>query len=199
VLGLGVRWLLHELLDPSAAYPPMSTLEVARVELEATPQRGVAVEEATLLRLARFGPASRLQSPVAWKLEVGARRLALDGASRPHLGVEIGLGLGAALRSRWTAAAYSMLGARPGVMLSSAQVSFLPAALWSTGVLLHLAGGFRAHVAGEYVARVTRPASGAVDLRGTLRKSIRRDLDLELTALGRNGASGATLGLVLFH
>lgn len=200
MLSVGARWLLHGAVDPQVGYPPVSTLEVARVELGLSSEGGIFVEEATAVRIESLVSASGLESPLAWKIDIGARRLAHDGDSSLHVGAEVGIGAGAALlRPNYSVALYSMLGARPGATLASSGISFLPAGIWSAGLLLRFPEDVRARVSAEYSLSLSAFKGGAALLNAVVRKGLTRDLDLELAATVGTARSGATLGFASFH
>jgi hypothetical protein len=200
VLGVGARWLLHGPVDPPVGYPPVSSLEVARIDLGVNAKGELFVDEATAVRVERLAPASGLQSALAWRFEVGGRRLPHAHESPLHIGMEVGIGLGAALlRPGYSVAVYSMVGARPGAALASGGTSFLPAGIWSGGLLLRLPADFRARVSGEYSLSLSSLEGGAAALNAVARKGLTRDVDLELAATLGPERSGATLGFVSFH
>lgn len=200
LLSVGARWLLHGAVDPHVGYPPVSSIEVAHVDFGVSAAGEFFVDEATVIRIERLAPASALQSALAWKIDIGARRLAHDGESPLHIGMELGIGVGAALlRPGYSVALYSMVGARPGAALASGGTSFLPAGIWSGGLLLRLPADFRARVSGEYSLSLSSLEGGAAALNAVARKGLTRDWDLELAATLGPERSGATLGLVSFH
>lgn len=200
VLSVGARWLLHGAVDPHVGYQPLSSLEVARIALGVSTAGDVFVDEATVVRIESLAPASGLQSALAWKIDIGARRLAHAGESPLHVGAEIGIGAGAALlRPGYSVALYSMVGVRPGAALASSGTSFLPAGIWSGGLLLRLPAGFRARVSGEYSLSLSSLKGGAAALNAVARKGLTRNWDLELAATLSPERSGATLGFVSFH
>ena len=200
MLGAGARWLLHNPVDPHVGYPPVSSLEVARIDFTVGVADEFLVDEATAVRIERLAPASGLQSALAWKIDVGARRLAFDGESPLHIGAEVGIGAGTAiLRPGYSLAFYSMVGVRPGAALASGGSSFLLAGIWSGGLLLRLPADFRARVSGEYVLSVSSLDGGAAALNTVVRKGLTRDWDLEFAATLRPERSGVTLGLVSFR
>ncbi len=201
MLGVGARWLLHEAVDPPVGYPPVSSLEVARVELGVSASSGKPfVDEATLLRVEKLAPVTGLQSALAWRIEVGARRLAYDGESPLHIGAEIGIGAGAGLvRPAYSVAVYSMVGARPGVGLASAGTSFLPAGIWSGGLLLRFPADLRAHVSAEYALSLSSLDGSETALSAVARKGLTRNWDLELALTSGPQRSGVNIGVVSFH
>jgi Domain of unknown function (DUF4105) len=214
-LGLGLRWLLHDPIDPSDGYPQLSTLEVLRLELGLTaqgalddlgsletPARSLAlfVDEVTALRVEKLAPASSLQSRVAWRLELGARRLPYEDGTHLHAGAEAAVGLGASLSSTSGAplAVTALLGARPGLLLTGDGVTFAPAALASFGVVAR-AFGLRARILAE-TSLSLRSFSLETAATATLRVPLTRDLDLELLSTStQSRALTAMLGLVVFH
>lgn len=201
VLGLGARWLLHGAVDPHAGYPPVSSLEVARVELGVSASLGKPfVDEATLLRVEKLAPVTGLQSALAWRIEVGARRVAYHGESPLHIGAEIGIGAGAGLvRPSHLVAVYSMVGARPGVGLASSGTSFLPAGIWSGGLLLRLPADLRAYLSAEYALSLSSLQGGEAALTTVARKGLARNWDLELALMSSPQRSGISIGVVSFH
>jgi hypothetical protein len=201
-LGVGMRWLLHEPLDPGAGYPELSSLETLRIEAGVTAKDAGFIDEMTALRVEKFAAASRLQSPIGWKLEIGARRLPGEGGAPLHAGAEAAVGLGAAiLRTRSMIAAYVRLGVRPGAIVSSDRATFAPAALASGGLLLRLPAGMRAKVQAEYavMARALSTLDRGATVAATARKSLTTDLDLELLASWQQAGISASLGLIVFH
>jgi hypothetical protein len=198
-LGLGARWLLHDALDPHAGYPPLSTLEVARLDVAMTSSGDLQLDELTGLRLERLAPASTLQSPLAWKFEAGARRLPHDGDSPLHVGAEVAVGAGTAvLASRHTVALYTMVGLRPGVVLSEDR-RFLLAGLWTGGLLLRLPSDVRARVAAEAGMSVSSREGAAAAVSTVVRKGLARNWDIELASRFGSGPTTTTLGLVMFR
>jgi Domain of unknown function (DUF4105) len=201
--GAGMRWLLHEPLDPDAGYPRLSSLEVARVDLGVTADGDGFVDEATAIRLEKLAPASSLQSPIAWKLEAGARRLPCEDGPALHAGAEAAIGLGATLArsSRRSMAMYLLLGARPGVTFSVTDgvdsVRFAPLALASAGVVLRVAG-LRARLGAE-TSLSLRSLAFESAATAALRLGLGRDLDLELLSTKSQDTATAALGLVFFR
>ena len=158
------------------------------------------VDEVTVVRVEKLGPASGVRSALAWKIEVGARRLGFEGESPLHIGAEVSVGLGAALiRPGYSVALYSMIGARPGLALAATAPSFLPAGILSGGVLLRLPADFRARVSGEYSLSLRSLQGGAPTLTAVVRKGLTRDWDFELALIRGPSRSGVTFGLVSFH
>lgn len=200
VLGVEARWLLHDAVDPQVGYPQFASIEGGRVDAGVGATGALYVDEVTAIRIERLAPASPLQSAVAWKFDIGARRLAYDGESPLHIGAEIGVGLGGALlRPSYSVALYSMVGMRPGVVLARGGTSFLPAGILSSGLLLRLPGDFRARVSGEYSLSLKSLEGGATTFMGVARKGLRRGFDLELaTTLGPD-RRGVTVGFVSFR
>lgn len=200
VLGAGARWLLHGPLDPHEGYPPVSSVEVARIDFDVSGAGGLVLDEATVVRVEKLAPASDLESALAWKIDVGARRLAFDGESPLHVGAEFGIGAGASLlRPGYSVALYSMVGARTGAALGRGGTSFLPAGIWSGGLLMRLPGDFRARIWGEYSLSLKSLEGGAAALKAVVRKGLTRDWDFELAVTRGPERSAVTLGLVSFH
>lgn len=200
LVGIGARWLLHGALDPHMAYAPASSIEVARIDMDVSTTGDLLVDEVTALRVEKLAPVLDLQSPLAWRAEVGARRLAFDGESPLHIGAEVGVGAGIArLRQGYAVTLYSMVGARPGAVLGSDGTSFLAAGIWSGGVLLRLPADLRARVSGEYALSLGSFDSGSAAVRARIRKGVTRHWDLELAVTSSPGRSGVTLGVVSFR
>ena len=200
VLGVGARWLLHGPLDPHVGYPLVSSVEIALIDFDVSAAGELLFNEATAFRIEKLAPASGLQSPLAWKIDVGARRLAFNGESPLHIGAEVGIGAGTALlRPGYSVAFYSMLGARPGAALANGGTSFLLAGIWSGGLLLRLPADFRARVSGEYALSLTSLNGGAAAFNAVVRKGLTRNWDLELAATLGPERSGVTLGVVSFR
>ena len=200
VVSGSARWLLHEAIDPHAAYPPVSSIEVGRIDAGVSATGKVFLDDATLLRVERLAPVSRLQSALAWKFELGARRLAQEGNTPLHVGAEVGVGVGAArLRPSYSVAVYSLWGARPGVARVGGSTSFLPAGIWSGGILLRLPADFRARVSGEYTLSLRELHRGGGMVKTVLRKSLMRNWDLEFAATLAPRTSSAALGFVSFR
>lgn len=215
-LGVGMRWLLHDPIDPHAGYPQLSTLEVLRLELGLsaadvgtldTPSRTLSlfVDEVTALRVEKLAPASSLQSNFAWRLELGARRLPYDDGTHLHAGAELAAGLGASSSTTRNAsiAAYAMLGARPAAVFTTDDVTFAPAALATAGVLARL-GGLRARLHAE-TSLSLRSFSLETAATATLRFPLSSSLDLELLSTATptraltTTSLTAMLGLVVFQ
>ena len=200
VLGVSARWLLHEAIDPPNAYPPISSVEVARVDAGVTSRRKVFVDEATLLRVERLGPSSDLQSALAWRLEVGVRRLAQSADAALHLGAELDIGVGTSLgRTGYSASVYSMVGIRPGATLVGGAGTFLPAGIWSGGILLQLPANVRVQTAGEYAVSLRSLTGGAASFKSVARMLLARDLEFELSAIHRPVSSSIGFGVVSFR
>lgn len=199
VMSASARWLLHEAVDPHVGYPPVSIIEAGRIDFGVSTAGDFFVDEATVIRVAKLAPASHLQSAFAWKFDLGARRLAHDGALPLHLGAEFGVGLGTALlRPGYSVAVYSLIGARPGIVLSG-ETSFLAAGIWSGGLVLRLPADFRAHVSGEYSVSLGSLRGGAAALNVVARKGLTLALDLEFAGIIGPQRSGVTLGFVSFR
>jgi hypothetical protein len=198
-LGAGARWLLHEPLDPEAGYAALSALEVLRVDAGVTAEGAAFLDEATALRLEKLAPASALQSPLVWRIELGARRLPYEVGRPLHAGAELAAGLGQArVRPGATVAAYALVGVRPGVAFLDEGARLAPAALATAGLYAGL-GPLRARLHGESsLALRSRTFEAAVTATARLRLS--RDLDLELAAAAaQDRALTASLGLVIFR
>jgi hypothetical protein len=196
-LHFGARWLLHGALDPPIAYPPVSTIEVGRIELGMASEGKLSVDQATLIRVEKLGPGSSLQSPVAWKFEVGARRLPQQHESPLDIGMEVGVGVSTAkLTPEYSLALYSMIGARPGAALSDkGGASFLPAALWTAGLLMRVPGDLRTQIVSEYALTSRK---GGTSFTWTLRKRITRNWEAESASELRPGQHSMRLGVVSF-
>jgi hypothetical protein len=200
VLRAGARWLLHGAVDPHVGYPPVASIEVANVELAVSGAGNVWVDEVTAVRVERLGPASAVQSSLAWKIDIGARRVAYHRESPLHLGAEVGIGRGAALlRPGYSVALFAMVGARPGVALTSDGAQFHPAGISSGGVLVRFPGDLRARVSAEYSLSLSSFKNGVAGVNAVARKGLTRGWDLELAATLGPNRSGVTLGFVSFH
>lgn len=200
VTQLGARWLLHSAVDAAQGYPPISSIEVGRVRVEVDRSGRILLDDATILLVEKLAPASTLQSALAWKVDIGARRLAYNGYSPLHVGAEVGLGAGAALlRPTYSYAAYSMVGVRPGAVLTTGRASFLAAGVWSAGMLLHLPGDFRARIWGEYALSFSSFRGGAAGLKAVFRKGVAQDWDLELASTISPNRRSVMLGVVSFR
>ncbi len=200
MLGVEARWLLHDAVDPQVGYPQFASIEGGRVDAGIGSSGSLYVDEVTAIRIERLAPASTLQSAVAWKFDIGARRLAYDGDSPLHIGTEFGVGLGGALlRPSYSVALYSMIGMRPGVVLAKGGTSFLPAGILSSGLLLRLPGDFRARVSGEYSLSLRSLEGGAATFMAVARKGLSRGVDLEVVATVGPRRRGVTLGFVSFR
>ncbi len=199
VVEIRARWLLHDALDPPTGYPPLASVEVADLELEVNGSGHVRVDEATALRVEKLGPASDLESPLVWKVDVGARRLAIDHESPLSIGVEVSIGVGAALlRPTHLVALYSMIGTRPGFARRNGRTAFLAAGIWSSGLLIRLPGDVRARVSGEYALSLGSLGGGSAAFEARVRKGMMRDWDVELGLSNRPGRRGFTLAVVSF-
>lgn len=200
LVGVQAQWLLHGPVDPPAGYPAFSGLEVAKVDLAATSVGGLLVDEVTVLRIENLAPVSDLQRHLAWRVELGGRRLAHAGASPLHVGAEVSLGLGAArLRPSYSVEVYSMVGIRPGAAIASTGTSFLPAGILSGGLLLRLPSDFRGRVSTEYAVTLGSLKGGTGALRAVIRKGLTSALELELRVDAVAGRSAASIGFVSFR
>jgi len=200
VLGGGARWLLHGAVDPYIGYPPVSSVEVGRIEFDVTASGQILIDEATALRIERLAPASGFQSALAWKIDIGARRVGYGNESPLHIGAEFGVGTGASLqRPDYSVTVYSMVGARPGAALVSGGTRFMPAGIGSGGLLFRLPGDVRARVSGEYALSLKSMESGSASLAAVVRKGLTQDWDFELAVTRGPGRSGATFGIISFH
>lgn len=200
VLNAGARWLLHEAVDPQVGYPPVSSIEVGRVDLGLTAAGEFFIDEATVVRVERLAPASSLQSALAWKFEVGTRRVALSGESPLHIGMEVGIGVGAGLlRPRASVAGYSMVGVRPGAALGRSGTSFVPVGIWSGGLLLRLPADFRTRLAGEYALSMISLQGGSGAFNAVVRKGLTQDWDLEVVSILSAERSSVSVGIVSFR
>ena len=200
MMTASARWLLHGPLDPPAGYAPASRIEVGRAEFQIDHAGTLRIEEATLLRVERLGRVASLQSPLAWRFEVGARRLAREGESPLNLGVEVGVGLGRAFVSRTSElTVYSMVGVRPGAEFGFQGSSAALAGLGSGGVILRFSRDVRLGVFGEYSAPATAIKRGAVSLDVVARKGIARNWDVELALRHEPYGSMASFGIASFR
>jgi hypothetical protein len=173
---------------------------VARVDVDVSQSGGLTVDEATVLRLEKLGPASSLDSHVAWKIDIGARRLPIDNGLPLLVGLEGGLGLGAALRRQsYSITLYSMIGTRPGLAVIRGRTTFVPAGIGSVGVVLRLPGDIRTRVSGEYSLSLSTLREGATAFDVVLRKGLMHDWDLEVAVRDNPVRSGFTLGVVSFR
>ena len=198
MLNLRARWLLHGAVDPPAGYPPASSIEVGRLELGVSQGGRFLLDEATVLRIEKLAPASNLQSPLAWKVDIGARRLPLGGETPLHIGPEVSVGVGTAVsRNTYSAVVYSMAGVRPGVSLARRHTAFQAVGVWSNGLLLLLPGDFRARVSGDYT--FSHGLTGAIGLEAVFRKSLDSAWDLELAFSKSPERSQVSFGLVSFR
>ncbi|MEQ1857290.1 MAG: DUF4105 domain-containing protein [Longimicrobiales bacterium] len=200
IVGLGVRWLLHDAADPQLGYPRYSTVEVARVDAEASISGHIAVEEATAVRVEALGTSSEFHSPVAWRFEVGARRLSHLGGAPLHFGLEFALGLGASVSAGGTSIGFfSMAGVRPGVALAASGTDFVPTGLWSSGVLLSLPSDVRARLNGEYSFSLASLDGGGAMFSADIRRGLGDDWDAQLVLHRRVDRTTISLGLVSFR
>ncbi|MFA6165875.1 MAG: DUF4105 domain-containing protein [Gemmatimonadaceae bacterium] len=200
VLNVGARWLLHGAVDPPMGYPAVSGLEVAHVEFGVSEAGELVIDEVTALRIEKLAPALGLQSHLAWKFDIGARRLPYDGALPLHVGAEIGVGAGAArVRPTYAMALYSMVGVRPGATIARGGTAFLPSGLWTGGLLLRLPADFRARLSAEYSLSLRSFRGGTGVFNVVARKGLFRDLDLELVATLGAESPGVSVGLVSFR
>ena len=196
--NIGARWLLHSALDPAAGYPPGSSVEVGRLELGVQAGVGFVFEEATILRVEKLAPKSAFESPLAWKVDIGARRLPLGDETPLHLGLEIAVG-GGASRSRgpYTALVYGMGGLRPGVSFAGGRGgAFRPLGVLSSGFLLSVPADLRARVSGEYTFFLGM--EGAFGYAAALRKGLDPAWDLEVAISKSPERSIVSIGLVYF-
>lgn len=199
-VGFKVRWLLHGAIDPRPGFPPASGIEIGRIDVEGNGDGQFRLNEATALRVENLASTSAFQSRLAWKLDLGARRLAMNGESPLHLGIEFDVGVGVARRrSKSMVVAYSMIGARPGAAFFGDRTTFLPAGIWSGGVLLGLPGILRARLSAERSVSLSSLRDGGTTFSAVIRKRVARDWDLELTALRGPDNESVAMGFVLFR
>ena len=198
VLDLGARWLLHGAVDPGTGYPPASSIEVGRLELAVGAGGRLLLDEATVLRVEKLAPASRLESSLAWKVDIGAHRWPLGDETPLHIGVEVAVGGGATLsRDAYSAVVYSMAGVRPSVSFARRGTAFRPVGVLSGGFLLRLPADLRARIGGEYT--FSHGLGGATGLDAVLRKGLGSAWDLELAYSRSPERSHVSLGLVSFR
>ena len=198
VLDLGVRWLLHGAVDPGTGYPPASSIEVGNLELAVGTGGRLLVDEATVLRVEKLAPASGLESSLAWKVDIGARRWPLGDETPLHIGIEVAVGGGATLSwDSYSAVVYSMAGVRPGVSFARRGTAFRPVGVLSGGFLLRLPADLRARIGGEYTFSHGR--GGATGLDSVLRKGLGSGWDLELAYSRSPERSNVSFGLVSFR
>ena len=198
ILNLGARWLLHDAVDPRIGYPPASAIEVGRLEVVASAEGNLLLDEATVLRVEKLASASDLQSPLAWRVDIGARRLPLGEETPLHIGLEVAVGGGATLaRDGYSATVYSMGGVRPGVSLARRGTTFSSVGVWSSGLLLLLPGDLRARISGEYI--LSHRLAGAIGFDAVLRKGLDSAWDLELTFSESPDRAQVSFGLVSFR
>jgi hypothetical protein len=199
-VSASMRWLLHEAVDLQAAYPPNASLEAARIDVSVSGAGKVSIDEVTALRVESLAPASELQPALAWKFDLGARPLTESSDTPLHLGAEVDVGVGSAhVGPSYSAVLYSMVGVRPGVALQNGTTLPVSAGIWSGGLLLHVGTDFRARLSGEYVWPLGSSQRGGTALKIVTRRGLRRDVDLELSAMLSPRRSGATLSFVSFR
>lgn len=198
ITNVGARWLLHGAVDPGTGYPPGSSVEIGRLEMGAQSGGGLVFEEATILRVEKLAPKSDFESHLAWKVDIGTRRIPLRDETPLHIGLEIAVGRGTTLtRGAFAAAVYSMGGVRPGVSVAGRRGStFRPVGVLSGGLLLMLPVDLRARVSGEYT--FFPGLEGAIGYAAALRKGLEPSWDLELAISKSPERSMVSFGLVYF-
>ncbi len=196
VVGIGARWLLHNPMDPHDGYPAFSGLEVAKIDAEWTSDDKVRLQEATFLAIEQITPATRLGSPWAWRLELGARRLNQQDL---HLGLELNLGVTLGrVHAQYAWTLYSLFGFRPGLDLTG-NISFDIPAIAAAGLILRLPLGFRSKIQLDYSGPMFNASRRAAALNIVVRKRITRNLDLQFGTSLRDTDSSGTAGLLWFH
>jgi len=199
-LDIATRWLLHDVIDPQAGYPNLSTLEVARLDVSLSASGRVLLNEATAIRVESFASASGLQSPLAWKMEIGGRRLAHDNESIFHTGIEMQVGLGAArVRSVYSLAGYAMVGTRTGTSSAHGRISFLPLGVSSAGLIVKLPHDLRAHLSSESTFSLSKPKGATTTVSLLMRKGLAKDLDLDFASRFEANTFGASFGFASYH
>jgi len=73
-LGLGFRLALHDLLDPSQAYPSLAEIEFFDINLRWNSKtHDLLVDDGSLFHVLSLAPASSLELPLSWSLDVAVR------------------------------------------------------------------------------------------------------------------------------
>lgn len=197
-LALDLRWLLHDPLDPSAGYPAFSGLEVLRTEGGIDARGDGFLDEATGIRVAKLAPQDSERAALAWKVELGMRRLPYRDGQHLHAGIEIAAGVSSAvIGAHASLAVYALAGARPGAVLYDDHVRFGPIVTGTMGLMARL-GPVRAQFQTESSLTLDsfalEPAATT-----TARVGVSRNLDLELQAAAARESLSAGIGFVLFH
>lgn len=94
---LDLRLALHDLGDPPAGYPALAAIEFLPMRLRWAPrEQRLRLDDASLVRLVSFAPASRFDFRASWRARLGATTVLDGGCDRCLAGVgEIGGGLSA--------------------------------------------------------------------------------------------------------
>jgi hypothetical protein len=130
--GLGLRFALHDLLDPGTGYPEHSQIEFAHLNLRYFGDAGrVRLEDLGLIRVTSLSPLTALSRERSWRVELGARRDYTGncaGGCVP-LGFELGGGYAVSATRALTAYAFVEAGARyaRGFVASNVQLGVGPA------------------------------------------------------------------------
>lgn len=199
VQGVELRWLLHDVDDSDVGYPPSASVSVAKVELTVDAAGGASIDEATVLRVERLGSVTTMRPQVAWRLELGGRRLRVNDESSFNVGLELNIGAGSGVerpyaRVQW----YALAGLRSGVTAIRAGSHFAPEALLSGGLLMRFGGDVRTHFTIDHVVSLRSRAESGSLVAVVLRRALARDWELETRIRRSASLSEATAGVVAF-
>ena len=180
VQGVGVRWLLHDVLDPDVGYPPRASVSVGQVEVNVDATGRINVDEVTALRVEQLGPASTLRPGVAWRMELGARRLQMSTASPLHVGLELDVGAGMGVtRPNASVFMYTLAGLRPGVISARNGQIFALEGILTGGLVMQLPGGIRTLATIDQVASLGSSPERGSSIGVVVRKQLARDWEVE--------------------
>ncbi len=199
VHGLGLRWLLHDVLDSDVGYPPRSSVRVGQVDVVVDGKGRFDVDEVTALRVEQLGPSANLRMGVAWRLDVGARRMPAGDGSPLHTGVELDVGVGTgATRSNASVFTYALAGLRPGVLSESNGIVFAPKGVLTGGLVIQLGGGIRTQATIEHAGSLLTISERGSSIGIVVRKKFTQRWDLEARFRNAPGLRELTGGIVAF-
>jgi hypothetical protein len=200
-MGLGVRWLLHDALDPPTGYPDLSSIEVGKVEVSFVAEGGLQVDEVTAVRVEKLSSGVRAHASPAWKAEIGARQFPKAGGQALNIGFEFGYGASIPMGHLGHSAVtgYTLFSLRPGVDVSKEGRSGELLGLWSGGIQGPIPHLGRSRISCDYARRASSPAAGLLACAFQLRWSMARDSDVGMSVSRAVGRTSLALTISKFH
>jgi hypothetical protein len=191
--SLRLRPAYHDLLDPEAGYLPGAQIEFMKLELRHDQDSAeLQLQQLTFASIVSLAPRNALLKPLSWRLDVGAKRMALPGDPDPLL-AHLDLGAGLAVQTGgvqgYVMGEGSLLG---GGALAEHHALGAGA---SAGLLLDLTPRWRLHAWGRGLRYFSGERHDRVTYALDQRYTLSRDLALRLeTAWQEQAPQGKPLG-----